>query len=525
MADVSLTDSDLQDIQERGISREENNQQIDWFHSGFPSMKLVKPAVIGDGIIKIQEADIEKYIEIFDSGKEERSIVKFVPASGAASRMFKALFSFAASYDQSETAYKELTKDGEKNPVFQFLKRLDEFPFYNDLKEQLEKEGIHLEESLLKRDYKSIIDGLLSEEGLNYGNLPKGLLPFHQYDDGSVRTPVEEHMVEGIRYARESDGTVRIHFTVSPEHQQLFDELIAKLAPAYEKEYDVSFDITFSRQDPSTDTIAVDMTNRPFRLANGQLLFRPGGHGALIRNLNAIDADIIFIKNIDNVVPDAIKDTTFTYKKILGGVLIHYQELIFDLLRKLKKPEKLNLRLADQAMDLLEDQLCVYPADKHENREETNEYLISKLNRPIRICGMVKNEGEPGGGPFWTQNPDYSISLQIVESAQIDQSIPTQNKIVEQSTHFNPVDIVCGVKDFEGNKFDLEKYVDPRAGFISQKSLDGKDLKAQELPGLWNGSMSDWITIFVEVPKITFNPVKTVNDLLRPEHQHVKVME
>jgi len=345
---------------------------------------------------------------------------------------------------------------------------------------------------------------------------------FHTYG-GNTRTPMEEHMVEGAGYSRDNQDRVKIHFTVSPEHQNGFIDLLDQIRTEYEQQYGVQYEISFSQQKPATDAIAVDLNNEPFREMDGSLLFRPAGHGALLENLNDLDADLIFIKNIDNVLPDRLKKDTTDYKKALAGLLINLQEKIFYYQEKFDTYHyyALNSAFFAEAANFLENVLNVRPPENqyYLEKEELYHYLKTKYNRPVRVCGMVKNEGEPGGGPFWAVNNDGSVSLQIAESSQIDQGNEEQQTIAMGATHFNPVDLVCAVKNYKGEKYDLPKFRDPNAGFISVKSKDGKELKAQELPGLWNGAMADWTTIFVEVPVTTFTPVKTVNDLLRKEHQ------
>ena len=359
---------------------------------------------------------------------------------------------------------------------------------------------------------------MLFPDGLNYGNLPKGLLLFHSYEEGN-RTPVGEQMTEGTLYAKDKNGVVNIHFTVSEEHKELFELLVAARRLGYELKLGAKFRVSYSVQKPSTDTLAVDMENNPFRDEGGSLLFRPGGHGALIENLNDIDSDFIFIKNIDNVVPDRLKESEALYKQLLGGVLVKMQQRAFGYLGELTSGKCSNGKL-QEILKFTENELCITSSDKSfANEEELRNYLIAKLDRPFRVCGMVKNEGEPGGGPFIVENPDGTASLQILESSQIDINDARAVDAFKHGSHFNPVDLVCGVKCYKNNKFDLTQFVDKNTGFISQKSKNGKELKALELPGLWNGAMSDWNTIFVEVPVSTFNPVKTVNDLLRLEHQ------
>ncbi|MCX8012648.1 MAG: DUF4301 family protein, partial [Desulfobacterota bacterium] len=359
---------------------------------------------------------------------------------------------------------------------------------------------------------------LLTDLGLTYAQLPKALIKFHTYPDGN-RTALEEHLVEAVAYVQDQNKISRLHFTVSPEHEKLFVQHLKIVKPKYEEKYQVKFQVDFSLQKPSTNTIAVRLDNHPFRDKAGRLVFRPGGHGTLIENLNALNADLIYIKNIDNVTPDRLKDETFLWKKILGGYLVKTQERIFAYLKELENRE--DKKLLKEIFDFTNDELFILPPSNKQlsSLKNKREFLFKKLNRPIRIGGMVKNQGEPGGGPFWVKGKDEALSLQVVEDAQVDMTSKEQRLIWNQATHFSPVDFVCGVRDYKGDPFDLKKYVDPAAVFISLKSKDGEPLKALELPGLWNGGMADWISIFVEVPLITFTPVKTVNDLLRPEHR------
>jgi hypothetical protein len=401
--------------------------------------------------------------------------------------------------------------------VSEFFNGLKDFAFYEDLKTALKNDNISIEDCLHESKFNVIIDYLLLEKGLNYSSLPKGLLKFHKYSNAS-RTAFEEHFVEAANYCKSKRNISNLHFTISPEHIDKLNSLLKDVLSGYEALLGVKFNITHSLQKPSTDTIAVDLNNEPFREKDGSLHFRPGGHGALIENLNDLHGDIIFIKNIDNIVPDRLKGETTLYKKVLGGYLIEIQQQIHFYLKLIKSGSISDASLtemieyADKTLKIPKDSISML------NRDEAISYLFSKLNRPVRVCGMVKNEGEPGGGPFWVKN-NKEVSLQIVESSQVNLSNPKQKDIFNSSTHFNPVDIVCGVKDYEGENFNLLNYSDPNTGFISVKSKDGRELKALELPGLWNGVMSDWITIFVEVPVITFNPVKTINDLLKKEHQ------
>ncbi|WOK06175.1 DUF4301 family protein [Imperialibacter roseus] len=514
-----FSSSDIDFIKKRGSSTDVVEAQIQNFKDDFPPLKLEKAATIGDGLSKLSEKDIDARLKSYESATASKAIVKFVPASGAASRMFKDLFSFMEEYTGSEADYQKLTANQKSGSMFDFFKRLEDFAFYDDLKNAYAKSGTSLEEAHLKRKYVSILEYLLLDRGLGYGQLPKGLLKFHK-KNGVARTPAEEHFVEGANYAKSSDGSVKLHFTVSPEHRAKFKEHVAAVQAGYEKQYGVKFEVSFSEQKASTDTIAVDMSNQPFRENDGGLLFRPAGHGALLSNLNDLNADVIFVKNIDNVVPDRLKEDTFVYKKVIASLLLEYQSKIFGFLEKLEAGGATTADL-DAMYDFLEKELCTsnHTTARTASAAERSAFLKGKFNRPIRICGMVKNEGEPGGGPFWCKNPDGTVSLQIVESAQVDLKDAGQKKIFEESTHFNPVDLVCGTKDYSGKKFDLMKFTDPKTGFVTEKSKDGKALKAQELPGLWNGSMSNWNTVFVEVPVSTFNPVKKVTDLLKDQHQ------
>lgn len=505
-----LTQTDLSQLQEKNISQDQIETQLNYFKTGFPFLKIINAASLEKGVLRISDENENKYLNAWDKYlAEEKKVTKFVPASGAASRMFKDLYSFLdASYDVP-------TSDFEKT----FFDNLKNFAFYDALDiacKEIYKTGI--EELTAKDEYKKIIEALLFEEGLNYGNLPKGLLLFHEYDAGN-RTPVGEHLHEGVLYAKDKDGKVKIHFTVSQEHKDLFELLVASRKSSYEKKLDAKFDISYSVQKPSTDTIAVDLENKPFRNDDDSLLFRPGGHGALIENLNDIDSDIIFIKNIDNVIPDRLKEEESKHKKLLAGVLVTAQSKAFDYLKELTSGNVDSNKLKE-ILSFTENELLIDNLDKNfENDDELKDYLITKLDRPFRVCGMVKNEGEPGGGPFIAVNPDGTASLQILEGSQIDTNDAKAMDAFKNGSHFNPVDLVCGVKCYKNNKFDLTKFVDKNTGFISLKSSGGRELKALELPGLWNGAMSNWNTIFVEVPISTFNPVKTVNDLLRPEHQ------
>ena len=514
-----LTQQDLKQIQSKGIDLETFEEQIENFKRGFPFIDLIAPATLDDGIKVFTESEIKGLEKTYNYEAPDRSVLKFVPASGAASRMFKHLFTFREQLSDTPDDRKLLESDKGVNSVYHFFTHLKSFAFYPELVSALEKEEYNIETELANANYGLILDYLLSEKGLNYSNLPKALLRFHRYDNSPSRMPFEEHMVEAANYCRDGDDRAAVHFTISPEHADKFISDINLVKDHYEEMFDVTYELTFSVQKSSTDTIAVDANNKPFRDEANLFVFRPGGHGALIENLNDRQGDIIFIKNIDNVIPDRLKEETFRYKKAIGGYLIKMQDKIFQYLELLETGKAYDNDLAEIERFCIQSLSMKFPTEYAAlNRQEKGEYLFIKLNRPIRICGMVKNDGEPGGGPFWVQNSDGEVSLQIVESSQIDFNNTEQKKIFSQSTHFNPVDLVCGVRNYNNECFDLHDFIDPSTGFISLKSMFGKPLKAQELPGLWNGAMAEWITIFVEVPLITFNPVKTINDLLRDEH-------
>ena len=508
-----LSPEDLKVLEEKGISVEMFQSQLDRFKNQFPFLKIVDTARVGEGIMRLTEDEEELAIDrwnkyLIDGGE----VYKFVPASGAASRMFKALFEFLSGEDaqapEGSAAHKLLSNI----ELFAFYPELDAtcVRLYSAPAKQLIADGRH----------KDVIAALLNEDGMNYGNLPKGLLQFHTYGDTS-RTPVEEQLVEGAQTAANSNSVVNLHFTVSTEHRELFEKKLAEAIPDLEALFDVKYNVTLSEQKHSTDTVAVNPDNTPFR-ENGKLLFRPGGHGALIENLNDIDSAVVFIKNIDNVVPDAQRGTTLRYKKVIAGYLMQVHDQITEYLNAINTG---NYTIQDvrEMIAFLHNVLNVR-SESMKTLEDVDLVLFikEKLNRPIRVCGMVRNEGEPGGGPFIAFNKDGSSSPQILESWQVDPANTAYTEMMGRATHFNPVDLVCYIKDIDGKHFDLPKYVDSETGFISEKSKHGATLKALELPGLWNGAMSDWNTIFVEVPVATFNPVKTVNDLLRPTYQDIE---
>ena len=507
-----ITKQDLSQLKHKGIEEKQALDQLKQHKTGFPYADIQRPATPGDGIIVIEPTEISKYDNIYSTAiTDGLDVCKFVPASGAASRMFKDLYSFL------ETPDKQLIEIVNKPPFSEFFKRLKDFAFYNDLKKLL-PDNLDMNST---DSYKQIVKMILAEEGLNYGNKPKGVLKFHRYKN-SENTPMEEHLLEAALYGKNYINKSYVHFSVSKEHEKLFNEVLSSSKDRMEKIYDTNYEVSFSNQKPSTDTIAATPDNKPFRLDNGEILFRPGGHGALIQNLNDLNHDIIFVKNIDNVVPEHLVADTVLYKKLLTGILIEYRDQIFRILNKLDSFSTLESGISNGLEfigDVLKRDVTHLNILKDSNRQERANRIREILNRPIRVAGMVKNEGEPGGGPFWVKSATGTISLQIVESSQIDMNNSDKKSIVDQSTHFNPVDLICSTKDYKGNKFNLLDFVDPVTGFISEKSMNGKTLKALELPGLWNGAMAHWLTFFVEVPVSTFNPVKTIFDLLRPQHQ------
>ncbi len=501
------TDQDLAQLEGLGLTVERVQAQIDNFREGFPKSRLDAPATPANGGIRVlSDKEITRYERQYRTLGRGKRLLKFVPASGAATRMFKDLYAFASTYFGVANNF-----DREFPEVKLFLENIRSFAFWNDLKACMAAADLDIEDYLQRGDYSTIINFLLKEQYLAYGSLPKGLLKFHRYGEVQ-RTPVEEHIVEGALYARNADGTVKLHFTISPEHRAAFRRKVAEVKHYYESTFGIKLKITFSEQKHYTDIIAVDEQNNPVRDDDGRLVFRPGGHGALIENLNEQRADVIFIKNIDNVVPDWMKHTTVIYKQVLAGMLLELKAKVDDALRTLdSRPDAKTVgRLAAFA----KDELNITVPDGCTARQ-----LHDLLNRPMRICGMVKNLGEPGGGPCFTIDTRGRRSLQIVESAQVNHNDPQQEALFQGSTHFNPVDLVCCTRNYRGRYFDLRRYVDPKTGFISKKTKGAVTLKSQELPGLWNGAMADWITLFVEVPVATFNPVKTVNDLLRHEHR------
>jgi len=519
MKENLLTESDVKQLESLGISPEAVEGQIETFQRGFKATRLVRPATVGDGILGLSGEESARLSSTWSEIPRGRAM-KFVPASGAASRMFKMLLSFKSEgpLRRDEIERRAAQKDGEYSDLLRFMDGIRKFAFFEDLETVMARHGIDADEKIRHGHFEEILGFLLNPEGLGAASLPKGLIPFHRYKDGN-RTPFEEQLVDAIHTVRDGEGRVRVHFTVPEEHREAIRMHLESVRKKHEKA-GTEFLLDLSVQKHSTDTVAVDMGNRPFRDKQGKLVFRPGGHGALLENLNDLHGDIVFIKNIDNVVPYELKGPVIQYKRVLGGLLVRTEKAVHAYARELQRGIPGDALLAEIESFVI-DTLGHRPPPSldRDSRQARHGFLLSSLNRPIRVCGMVRNQGEPGGGPFWVQGEDGALSLQIVESSQVNMGLEEQEQIWKSSTHFNPVDLACSLRDFEGKPFHLPDYRDPDTVFISRKSKDGRELKALELPGLWNGGMAYWTTLFVEVPIETFNPVKTVLDLLRSQHQ------
>ncbi len=518
---MRFTIADRQQMKSLGISTARASEQIEIFQRSDFFVRLKRACTLGDGIRKSGGADLGKYIDLHDRAARQGRFMKFVPASGAATRMFQSLLQIY--YLPQYLEVNELQKKIEQEVAIacdfkRFVDAIDKFAFERRLRQALASDGYILEEVMRGGYFRILLEYLLTERGLCYGSLPKAMVLFHAYPE-EHRTAFEEQLAESVGYLRAGSGNCRLHFTIAEEHEEGFHALREEICKRYAHCYRTAFDVSFSFQKSSTHTIAVDMNGLPFRDRFGRLHFRPGGHGALIENLNDLHADLVYIKNVDNVVPDRLKEPVCTWKKALGGYLVSIEKIIHSLLRRLKDPDC--SQAIEEAAEFAANELPLnlpagfeaWPQDKKRS------YLFNLLDRPIRVCGVVPNAGEPGGAPFWVEGENGELSIQIVEKAQADLNDPEQSAIWNSSTHFNPVDIVCCVRDYEGRPHDLRKFVDPKAVIITRKSIDGRDVKVLELPGLWNGSMAHWITVFIEVPPVTFNPVKSVYDLLRPEHQ------
>ena len=513
-----FSDNDLTQIENKGLTVEKVKEQIQLFKNGLPFVNLDAAATSGDGIFTLSDDQRQRYIDLYDIRRNDNSILKFVPASGAATRMFKPHFKFIEQYNPKKESLNAYINREKESNLSLFFVGLEKFPFYDSIIEEMQKHYPNFDSFSTDEQRFYLVKTMLDSDKLNYGFFPKGLLPFHKYK-GHIATAFEEHLFEAALYAS-SNNKAYLHFTISERYKHVFDDEFKRIQDIVERKTNTTFHITFSYQRESTDTIAVTPDNKPFRLEDGSLLLRPSGHGALLQNLNELDADIIFIKNIDNVVVFKYEQEVADYKKALAGLLVSLQNKMFDYLHQLDNMDNSEIDVIEIA-EFLSNQLNTKISNEFEkySTKYQVEYLKNKLNRPIRVCGMVKNEGEPGGGPFWVKDESGQVSLQIVESAQINRKNKRQKDILIHATHFNPVDLICGIKDYKGNTFNLEDFVDKKTAFITMKTKTGKELKALELPGLWNGSMANWNTIFVEVPLLTFNPVKTVTDLLKPTHQ------
>jgi hypothetical protein len=523
MEDWAFNQDDLRFMASLGISESQVRTQMAWLQRSSMYLRLQRPCTLGDGIDHIPAGEAESLIFLQEAGAREGRFIKFVPASGAATRMFQGLLSFylnRSSFNQEKIHPDWSGNDPETGELIRFISGIHRFAFWEALRDSMAREGLNITEAIHQKEWREVLDYLLTGRGLNYLNRPKGLHQFHAYP-GHNRTAFEEHLVEAVHTICDRTGQCHLHLTIAPEHEEVFWDFFETLRSTYESRYQCRLKLTFSFQSHSTDTLAVDQENRPFRDDSGTLLFRPGGHGALLQNLNDLQGDLIYIKNIDNVLPDRLKKTTIDWKKILGGYLIKIQQTVHKFLRHLSEGKN-NTAFFSEVRAYCRNRLWIIepPGLDNWSLKEQKNWLVNSLNKPIRVCGMVKNEGEPGGGPFWVEGKKGVSSRQIVESVQVDSTSDEQRALWASSTHFNPVDLVCSVRDYEGRPFDLNRYVDQEAVFIARKSYQGRDFKALELPGLWNGSMADWISLFVEVPIQTFSPVKTINDLLRPEHQN-----
>ena len=514
---MNFSSLDIEQIEKLGLNLAEVNKQLE--HYEFPPayVNLNAFATLGHGIVKLSDSELNRLVEYYDNQKNALSVVKFTPASGAASRMFKMLHEFLADYDPQKESINSYINKNKITELFLFFITIEKLPFHDEAVALMRNNT--LDYDLLTLDQKRLlfVKTILDETALNYSNIPKGLLPFHQYKN-HISTAFEEHLFEAAKYAS-VNGKAVLHFTISKTHLEQFESKLKAIQNLVESKTNTTFEITFSNQESTTDVLAVDLKNQPFRL-NNKLLFRPSGHGALIKNLNKIDADIFFIKNVDNVVVSGYLDEVTHYKKALAGMLLHTQRQAFVYAKALESKTLSKAKIEEITAFLVQKlNIVINPQFEKYAKKHKIEYLQSKINRPIRVCGMVKNENEPGGGPFWVKHDNGEVSLQIVEASQVDTRLKNQNAILKNSTHFNPVDVVCGVKNYKGEAFDLEQFVDSDTYFITTKTKYGRKLKTLERPGLWNGSMANWNTIFVEVPIITFNPVKTVNDLLKFTHQ------
>lgn len=497
------------------IPEQEIISQFITFKNGISPVKLERPCTIDDGIVSIPPENENHLIELSNKAALQNRFMKFIPASGAATRMFKPFFSLINDGEgkKQDNLYPPDVND---QPFFTIIKNL---AFYPKLTQVLKKKGVDIKTLKTRADMAVVIQAILEDDGLGYGNCPKGLIRFHRYNQTSA-TAFEEHIHESIDHMLGRNNTLKLHFTVPVTYYDRIKKHISNISTGFKKK-GILLSVTLSLQDPSTDTIAVSPENILLSAADDRLAVRPAGHGALLRNLNKCHGDIVFIKNIDNVLHSTARGDSLIYKKILGGFFVQLQDQIFKLLYRLEDPADIRKGTLEQAETMVENKLNRILPEGYNlfDKQQKAQYLYSQLNRPLRVCGMIKNQGDPGGGPFWVKNQNLVSSLQIVEGAQIDTADPDQFRILKESTHFNPVDIVCGLRDHNGEQFNLPDFVDNTTGFITDKTQKGVDLKALELPGLWNGGMALWNTVFIQVPPSTFSPVKSVFDLLNPTHQ------
>ena len=515
MTSYPFSERDLAQLRRRGIPPERAVAYLETFATGVPHAALDRPCTGGDGIMVIDEGDLDRLCRRSNEAAQAGRFLKFVPASGAATRMFQPLLAAGNHAAGTETTVDGLRDRPEYPALREFMASIERFAFHPELTAALERQGRRLQPLRDAGRFREVLDCLLGVEGLGYGELPKAVIPFHRYPN-DCRTPIAEHLVQARAHVRDRSGTVRVHFTVSAEHRTAVEHHLAEACRRYEGN-DARYDVTLSEQRPDTDTLAAGLDNRPFRQRDGSLSLRPGGHGALLANLNDLKADIVFIQNIDNVAVRA--GAAIRYRKALAGYLVELQARLFEYLDGLHPGATPSF--LEEALHFVRATLSVVPPEDLTGAPAADRirFLQKTLDRPLRVCGMVPSTGEPGGGPFWVRGAGGTLSLQIVESAQVDMAQARQRDIFASSTHFNPVDLVCSVRDRSGTCFDLMRFSDPDSGFISIKSADGRKLKALEHPGLWNGGMADWNTVFVEVPQETCTPVKTVLDLLRKEHQ------
>jgi len=524
MADPLFDERDRAQLRGHGLTEERARAQLQAFRGGRHYAVLDRACTVNDGIARLSPAEADSHAAACAAAAARGRFLCFVPASGAATRMFKGLSALRHRRDRPDAAglAKEAARDADARETWEWFSRVREFAFYPALREAVARAGTDPDASLAAGEYAPWLEALLGPRGLGYADKPKALIPFHASPQGP-RLALEEHLAEAAALARDAEGLCRLHFTVSPEHETGILAVLERARRPYEAE-GIRFDISLSTQKPSTDTLAAGADDAPFRDTEGRLVFRPGGHGALLENLYHTGGDLVFVKNIDNVVPASRRGPVLAFRAVLGGYLVHLQERIRAYAGALRSAP--DARLVEEAAHFAGQRLGAVPPEPLRPPPADAQALAAKaawlahaFARPLRVCAMVRNTGEPGGGPFWVRHPDGMLRPQIVETAQVDLSRSSQRKILESATHFNPVDMACALRDPDGRPYKLQDFIDPSAAIITEKSKDGKPLKALELPGLWNGSMAFWNTAFVEAPLETFNPVKTVNDLLRENHR------